>query len=474
MGDPKKPPPQHAAAPKQKPASPPPPKPADLFLTGFDFLHHPPDAKNENNPGTKARVWAHKDAHAAEKCPLIIYLHGNNLKTKKHDYLQQDYPQLLGPKLDSRGFLHAGKLLTPEIDAGKIVPMVLACPTVFKNGSEMWTSAQFDLSKFVEEVSHQLDGFSGDAHVVIDLDCVAITGHSGAGGNAGNGLNRVVEQNGVFTVDGQAHDLTLLGVMDTKTDVDFGKVIRKGLPRSKQIDVYALHRRHGGWPGSDQSHEGLCKGLNAIVDFDTDAKLEQERDDLLSTEKPQHDPAKPLRRISIAVVQEDPKWNPTLTKWEKIPDAYKQYGWEHHFDVVGLWTVWAARRYFSPGACQKKKDQKAAAPKGSGCDQCDGLQSLLASGDLKDRLKMGSKDSEAVEDLQFHLAEFGYALPKSKAFPDGIDGDYGNGTVKALAAFLDEVKMPGDGKSVTADMVKEILKRHQQGFRTSGAPAAKK
>jgi hypothetical protein len=435
----------------------------DLFQSGYDFLHHPPDAKKEDNAGTRSRVWAHKTAHAAGKCPLIIYLHGNN----GEGYLKQNDPPLFGPGVGSNGSLHAGKLLAPEIAAGKVVPLVVACLTVFKNGNKMWTPAQFDLSTFVQEVKDLLAGLPDDAQVEIDLDCVAVTGHSGAGGNPGNSLNRVAEQKGRFTVDGNSHELTLFGVMDTRTDEVFGNVIRKGL--SKNVDVYAVHRLHGGWRGEDQSHENFCKGLlgKTRADFAPAKELEQEHD-LVTTEKPCCDSASTPLRISIAVVQDDKRWAPHLAQWVAIADAYKDYGgrWTHHFDTVPLWTLWAARRYFSPGACKAK----ATRPKGSGCDDCDALQAMIDAGDVADRLRFGSKDSEAIEHLQYHLVELGYPLPKSNAHPDGIDGDFGNGTVKALAAFLNEIGMPGDGKSVTPEIAKAVVEKHKQGFKSTATP----
>jgi hypothetical protein len=444
----------HAVAPKQTKA----PSQDDLFLTGYDFLHKPPGAAGA---GTKARIWASKSAGKTDKYPLIIYLHGNN-NSGKHP-LRQEFPPLLGPKADARGFLHAGKLLAPEIANGNVVPLVVASLSLLLNGAELWTPTLFDLSTFVQEVQGALAGFSfsDGTTVTLDLDNVAVTAHSGGGGNPGNGLSRVVEQKGRFSVDKSSHELTLVGVMDTRTDAFFGDLIRLSL--SKNVDVYAVHRLTGGWNADKQSHEKFCKGLTrwGREEFVPDAGLEQEQA-LVTQEKPCCDSANAPLRVSIAVVVDDKAWTPYQAQWGKLPGAYKFYGWEHHFDIIPLWTLWAARRYFSPKAIAAKK----ARPKASACYHCDALQAMVNARDVATRLQAGSKDAEAVEHLQFLLTDFGYLLPGPLAHPSGIDGDFGPGTVKQLAAFLGEIGMTGDGKSVTPDIAKAVIDKHNQGFKT--------
>lgn len=486
MGDDdKKQPKGYAASPTKKsptkPASP--PRQKDLFNIGFDFTYPPGAAETE----PKARVWAHKDAPGAGKCPLLIYLHGDNIKKddkgKVVPGLHQLAPPLYGPDDDKQGWMHAGKLLSPLIAKKEVVPLVVACPTVFERNRDghLWLDSQFDLSTFVREVRKALK--DAGSQVEIDLKCVAVTGHSGAGGSTGRGLNRIIEQKGSFSVDDgnthETHDLTLLGVMDTRTDATFGSLIRMNLG-PKKIDVYAVHRPQGGW-GSEvkkqvQSHDGFCKGLGAHQVL-TNPNLKFETVQNLLEGTPMCDSSSAPRRISIAVTQtDDSPWNAAAADWDKT--AYRQYdGWEHHFDVTVIWTVWAARRYFAPQACDKRNVARAAALKR--CEDCEALQAMIDANEVDVKLKFRSKDADAVAHLQFHLVEFGYPLPKlptfddGPAFPDGIDGDYGNGTVKALAAFLAEIHMSGDGKSVTPDMAKAILEKHKQGFRSSGAPAAK-
>ena len=92
---------------------------------------------------------------------------------------------------------------------------------------------------------------------------------------------------------------------------------------------------------------------------------------------------------------------------------------------------------------------------------------MIDAGDVATRLKVQSKDGDAVEHLQRLLVALGYKLPASEGWPDGADGGYGNGTVKALAAFLKDIPWTGDGgdgKAVTPEIAAEILKRHTQGF----------
>src|SRR5260370_38905896 len=89
----------HSASPPKKsptqPASP--PKRKDLFVIGLDFDYQPPGQPPP--PPIPARVWAHPDALTVDKCPLIIYLHGDN---KDPDALHQLAPYPFGPAADTR------------------------------------------------------------------------------------------------------------------------------------------------------------------------------------------------------------------------------------------------------------------------------------------------------------------------------------------------------------------------------------
>jgi|GEM_PF-5850706 len=359
--------------------------PGDLFEAGHDFEHFHNYPDGATGTGVKARVWAHKKALDAKSVPLLIYLHGDN------GGLRQDFPQLFGPQPGSQGWLHAGKLLSPLIDQGKVVPLLLACPSVkVSGGGELWIPKQFDLSAFVKQVREELAGNPETASIKIDLDRVAITGHSGAGGKGavppegkqrgrpGHGLNRVLEDRARFEVDGE-HELFLFGVMDTRIDDVFGKAIRDGVADNKTTSVYALHRPHGGWGLKDnhknllESQESFCRGLlgDQREEFSLGDDIEKADglDDLLltgdvesafpkkggsgeysfkpATAKPWCDSAQSPRRISMTVTMDSKKWSAGSGDWKKIPGAYGEYeGWQHHFDVIALWTLWAARRFF--------------------------------------------------------------------------------------------------------------------------------
>jgi hypothetical protein len=321
--------------------------PQALFDIGFDFKHHPQGAKGI---AIKARVWAHPKA-AGAKVPLLVALHGNNAA------LQQDHPMLFGPKPDGQGFQHLGKLLTPLIDDEQsVTPLVIAAPS--RTINHPWPAQNFDLSAFVTEVRDLLAGFPDGAHVDIDLDKVAVAGHSAAGGGASNGLNRVAEHNCKFNLDGE-HTLYLFGVMDTLTNENFGTVIRNGLA-GNDTKVYVVRRPGGGWGTSGESQENFCKGLlgpkSGWADFTPDAAIEKEQDNLLSDapgDAPHCDADQ--RRISITLHQ-DPKrgpkrWTAQQEAWKAIAGAYHPYdAWSNHFDCVVMWTVWAGRRYFAPPA----------------------------------------------------------------------------------------------------------------------------
>jgi hypothetical protein len=463
-GGKKKAPARHAAAPVQPPSL-----PADLLTFGYDFLHNPPDGDGK---GIKARVWAHKSAPSTtEKRPLIIYLHGNNLTTPKRSYLDQDYPQLYGPAADPKGSMHAGKMLIPEIDAGNVVPLVIACPSVRENGGDLWPSTHFDLGTFVDELLATFAAFPRNLQVQLDLDCVAVVAHSGGGGYDKCGLNRLADDKGFFTAASSSHELTLLGVADTSTSREFGALLHRSF--GPNVEVYAVHREHGGWTGAD-THNEFSLGLVGLGEQPfADTKFEKEKS-VFGADAPWCSASTPPQRISIEVTSatnvkpKDDPWNPLVAQWEKLPGgAYKNVaGFEHHFDVVAVWTLWAARRYFSPGACAAKATKKAAAPQGSGCAHCDALQKMIDAGTVSTQLAAGGKDAEAIEHLQYVLVDLGYKLPTSDLYPDGVDGDYGGATTKAIVAYLKtkakaDPPITGDGKSVTAEIAKALIADHQ-------------
>jgi peptidoglycan hydrolase-like protein with peptidoglycan-binding domain len=88
------------------------------------------------------------------------------------------------------------------------------------------------------------------------------------------------------------------------------------------------------------------------------------------------------------------------------------------------------------------------------------IQKLITDKIVESVLKRKSKNKNAVRSLQYILHELGFNEElKWKKY--GADGDYGGGTTKAVKAFAERNKLPGNGESVTPLIAKRLLARYE-------------
>lgn len=87
------------------------------------------------------------------------------------------------------------------------------------------------------------------------------------------------------------------------------------------------------------------------------------------------------------------------------------------------------------------------------------LEAALKQGDISKSLLQASSNKDLITELQRMLFELGF---KSELQFDNYeaDGNYGPATVNAVAAFAVKNKYNSDGTSVTNDLAKLILQRH--------------
>lgn len=87
------------------------------------------------------------------------------------------------------------------------------------------------------------------------------------------------------------------------------------------------------------------------------------------------------------------------------------------------------------------------------------LEAAVHSGAIKNALFIGSSEKELIVDLQRVLHELGFSKElKWSIFQ--ADGDYGNATAAAVAAFAQKNGKSSNGNSVTITLAKLILQRH--------------
>jgi len=88
------------------------------------------------------------------------------------------------------------------------------------------------------------------------------------------------------------------------------------------------------------------------------------------------------------------------------------------------------------------------------------IQKLISNKNVGSVLKRKSKVKNVVRALQNILHELGFDEElKWKKY--GADGDYGGGTTKAVKAFAERNKLPGNGESVTPAIAKKLLARYE-------------
>ncbi len=92
-------------------------------------------------------------------------------------------------------------------------------------------------------------------------------------------------------------------------------------------------------------------------------------------------------------------------------------------------------------------------------DEATHLEAALAQGDISKVLFRSSKSKALITDLQRVLFELGF---KNELQFDKFqaDGDYGQATTDALAAFAVKNKVASDGKTVSVKMARLIIQRH--------------
>jgi peptidoglycan hydrolase-like protein with peptidoglycan-binding domain len=92
-------------------------------------------------------------------------------------------------------------------------------------------------------------------------------------------------------------------------------------------------------------------------------------------------------------------------------------------------------------------------------EEASHLEAALAQGDISKALFRSSKNKALITDLQRMLFELGF---KTELQFDKFqaDGDYGQATTDAVAAFALKNNVQSDGKSVSNKLAKLILQRH--------------
>lgn len=87
------------------------------------------------------------------------------------------------------------------------------------------------------------------------------------------------------------------------------------------------------------------------------------------------------------------------------------------------------------------------------------IESAIKNGDISSQLFKGSRNKELVTDLQRTLFELGFRK-QLKWDKYQADGDYGSATSAAVAEFAKRNKFQSDGKSVSNELAKMMLQRH--------------
>jgi hypothetical protein len=180
---------------------------------------------------------------ASGKLPLVVYLHG--ISTLKDLWgagrLIADDATL---KKDDAS-MNLGRLAGKLISDGKIKPLVVAAPSdrlKDLNGA-LWST--LDFGAFVDDVAKRV---LLEYKIVIDLDKVALVGHSGAGCYLKMGLDKVAREGGKFKAGGGNHTLMLLGLADTDIESMYSKSVNDALAKAGNTTtiVYSVHKGTGG------------------------------------------------------------------------------------------------------------------------------------------------------------------------------------------------------------------------------------
>ncbi len=294
-----------------------------LFDMGVDIAYQ----------GEPTRIWAHPRAANSGPRPLIIYLHGINPKGQLHPMLDANVGK------HGMGWMHMGKLAQKLITDGKVTPLAMAAPT--HSSGAPWDKIDFE--EFVNLVESKLK----ENGVEIDLDQIAIVGHSGAGGYPGRGMNKLADRKAMIG----SHKLKVFGIADTRITADMGAAYKKGLADNDSTAIYAFHRQTGGWSAKEYTQSGGSAAFAKAIGATNQNKKKVVADEDLDTveEYWDNEDAKPLR-ISIKVKAAMAGY---LASWRAI-GAYGTDDLGAHWNVVPRWSWWALPRFFVQTEADKK------------------------------------------------------------------------------------------------------------------------
>jgi len=287
-----------------------------LFDAGIDIGYQ----------GEPTRIWAHPRAAHSGPRPLIVYLHGINPTGKEHPALSSDVGKPAG------AWMHMGKIAQGLISDGKVTPLAMAAPT--HSASAPWDKIDF------EEFVNLCEAKFKEQGVELDLDQIAIVGHSGAGGYPGRGMNKLAEQNGMIG----SHQVKVFGLADTRITTAAAASYKSGLASNDTTIVYSIHRGTGGWADDEyQANGGNGPFSNALgaTNQNTDKMVGEEHFDTIE-DYYDNDGESPWR-VSIKVKQ---PMSAFLATWRAI-GGYGQTDQGNHFNVVPRWTSWALPRFFA-------------------------------------------------------------------------------------------------------------------------------
>ncbi len=286
--------------------------------------------------GEEAKVWAHPDCPGLGPRPLVIFLHGSNRGPYvwAHPALDERYPPAYP---DKKWMVHVGKLAQKMIDDGLVTPLVIVAPT---NGGapaptqhQPW--AKLDLKALIDAVIQTVQA-SG---VQIDLDQVAVVGHSAGGGYPGHGLDKIAEAQAMFG----GHKLKVFGITDTEIRGTSARYLKE-LGNNKTTAIYALHKLGGGWvsggdlPGSNKAF-GIGMGA---THHKTSGFVGHEDPGSMAEDCYDNDRASPLR---MTVKINTAKIDGYHAAWTAA-GGYKTTIDDFHNDMVPLWAWWALPRFF--------------------------------------------------------------------------------------------------------------------------------
>jgi hypothetical protein len=313
-----------------------------LFQFGTTFMFQ----------GEEGKVWAHTDCLTTGPRPLVIFLHGsNNSPHWLHPALDETWPPIAyaankdNYKKDKRyqnttdktWMVHVGKLAQKMIDEGVLAPLVIAAPTNFVDDGQPWKN--LNLKALVDAIA-QTAKASG---VQIDLDQVAVVGHSAAGGYPHNGLDKIADDRGAFA----GHQLRMFGMADSA--IEMAATYAGALASNKRTAVYALHKMNGGFSSTGGNDTGtninVGRAFGATHEMKSGFVVHENRADMVSALDNQG--ASPLRMAIKIDVNKISSYRAAWTTAGGYREPTDHHA-EPHNDMVPLFAWYALPRFF-PG-----------------------------------------------------------------------------------------------------------------------------